>query len=255
MATTEAPAGKSGEELRFEANVERAQQLGYDIDPDNCDPTVLEMGTRRIGPLLTDLIGMNDEAAQKLLGDLDIRFDAEITDDQYQRALDRKSKGGLRGKALATWIITGDAMGKATSAKAKRTAKEQRTTSARKGQDARPASARKRTTAEKAATKRQVEATHAALTKAGRKDPTPAKGPREGSGLWAALQILKAARNPLTPDEIWDRIKAKRLAPGMKGKTPAATIGAQLATALKAGKIDGLSRPEPGKYALAKGGK
>lgn len=257
MATA-TTTGKSGEELRFAANIERAQALGYDVDPDNCDPAVLEAGTRKIGALVQDLLGLDIDACDAVFAAAKVDPRSDMTDDQYERAVNRKSKGGLRGKALATWIVTGDSQTGARSSAKKRQARETRTATARKGVDTKATSARKRTAQEKADTRaavdraRKVQASHDVLTAAGRKDPT---GPREGSGLWAALQILKAARNPLTPDEIWDRIKAKKLAPGMKGKTPAATIGAQLATALKADKIPGLTRPEPGRYAITKGGK
>lgn len=77
-------------------------------------------------------------------------------------------------------------------------------------------------------------------------------GPREGSTLWAVLQVLKGKRTPMRPEAIYAEIKERKLAPGLKGKTPEATVAAQLAVAAKAGK-HGIHRPKPGHYALTRG--
>lgn len=92
-------------------------------------------------------------------------------------------------------------------------------------------------------------------TKSGTAKRTSAKSdgpptPREGSALHAALEVLKAAREPLTPQEIYDRAKKRGLATGLKGKTPVATLAAKLATMNKAGHY--VRRPAPGRYELRK---
>ena len=82
-------------------------------------------------------------------------------------------------------------------------------------------------------------------------EPRP---PREGSGLWAALEVLKKARTPMTGADVFAKIKERKLAPGLKGKTPEATITAALNVAAARGH-HGVVRPEPGRFAIQKGGK
>lgn len=102
-----------------------------------------------------------------------------------------------------------------------------------------------------AATKRKsTRAPRAAKPAAAAAKKEAGDGPREHSAMWAAIEVLKHARHPLTPQEIYDRIKEKGLAPGLKGKTPVATLAAQLAVNTKQGRY--FERPEPGKYQLKK---
>lgn len=62
-----------------------------------------------------------------------------------------------------------------------------------------------------------------------------AEGPL--SGLDACLKVLAEAERPMKAGEIADAVLERGLAPGLKGKTPKATLGAQVYTAAKAGKI------------------
>lgn len=82
-------------------------------------------------------------------------------------------------------------------------------------------------------------------------EPRP---PREGSGLWAALEVLKKARTPMTGADVFAKIKERKLAPNLKGKTPEATITAALNVAAARGQ-HGVVRPEPGRFAIQKGDK
>ena len=141
----------------------------------------------------------------------------QLDEEQAERA-SMNPPAGLTGAALREYILTGKGTGEQI--------KDAREARAEQAREQRSAAAKER-----------------------------AGGPREGSGLYAAIKVMERARNPLTPDEIWERIKKDNLAPGMKGKTPAATIGAQLAVALKKGSIDGLERPQKGRYAIKKAGR
>lgn len=80
---------------------------------------------------------------------------------------------------------------------------------------------------------------------------TKPRQPREGSSLHAAMTILRGKRNPMTPQDIYDEAIKKGLAGSLKGKTPVATLTAQLAVANKKGLY--VERPEPGRYLLRKG--
>lgn len=59
--------------------------------------------------------------------------------------------------------------------------------------------------------------------------------PREGSTMWAAIEVLRGKRKPLTAAEIYAEIRERNLAPGLKGKTPEQTVAARLAVAAKRG--------------------
>lgn len=83
---------------------------------------------------------------------------------------------------------------------------------------------------------------------------TEARAPREGSGLWAALEVLKKARTPMTGADVYAKIKERKLAPNLKGKTPEATITAALNVAAARGQ-HGIVRPEPGRFSVAKAGR
>jgi cell division septation protein DedD len=74
-------------------------------------------------------------------------------------------------------------------------------------------------------------------------------GPREGSVVWAMIQVLDGTRTPMTPPEILAEIKKRRLAKKLAGKTPEASVAARLAVHV------GIyfERPEKGKYLLKKG--
>jgi len=73
-------------------------------------------------------------------------------------------------------------------------------------------------------------------------------GPREGSTMWAAIEVLREKGEPMRAAEIYAEIKRRNLAPGLKGKTPEATVAAQLAVHVKRGLY--VERPEPGKFQL-----
>jgi HB1, ASXL, restriction endonuclease HTH domain len=79
----------------------------------------------------------------------------------------------------------------------------------------------------------------------------PQRGPREGSTMWAAMEVLRGKRNPMTAAEIYAEISERKLAPGLKGKTPQATLAAQLAVNAKRGRY--IERTEPGKFRLKRG--
>ncbi len=75
--------------------------------------------------------------------------------------------------------------------------------------------------------------------------------PREGSTLWAAIEVLRGKRKPMTAAEIYAEIRERNLAPGLKGKTPEQTVAARLAVATKRGPY--VERVEPGKFRLRRG--
>jgi hypothetical protein len=84
--------------------------------------------------------------------------------------------------------------------------------------------------------------------------PQPAPGerrhpePGEGSTMWAAIEVLRGKRKPMTATEIYAEIRERNLAPGLKGKTPEQTVAARLAVAAKRGLF--VERAEPGKFRL-----
>jgi hypothetical protein len=75
-------------------------------------------------------------------------------------------------------------------------------------------------------------------------------GPREGSTMWAVLQVLGKATEPLSAKDIYAEITKRKLAPGLKGKTPDQTIAAKLAISAKNGEY--VERAAPGKFQLLK---
>lgn len=83
--------------------------------------------------------------------------------------------------------------------------------------------------------------------------PTPAtsaKAPRAGSTMWAILQVLSSATKPLSAKDIYAQIAERKLASGLKGKTPDQTIAAKLAVSAKKGEY--VERAAPGKFQLLK---
>jgi len=76
-------------------------------------------------------------------------------------------------------------------------------------------------------------------------------GPRKGSTMWAAIEVLREQGTPMRAAEIYAEIRRRNLAPGLKGKTPEATVAAQLAVHVKRGLY--VERPEPGKFRLKDG--
>jgi hypothetical protein len=86
-------------------------------------------------------------------------------------------------------------------------------------------------------------------------EPTPSErrqpAPREGSTMWAAIEVLRGKRKPMTPAEIYAEIRERNLAPSLKGKTPEQTVAARLAVAAKRGLF--VERSEPGKFRLRRG--
>ncbi len=83
------------------------------------------------------------------------------------------------------------------------------------------------------------------------KNNVTVKAPREGSVVWAAIQVLDGKRTPMHPDEITAEIQKRRLAKKLDGKTPNASVAARLAVHAAQGLY--FERPEKGKYLLKKG--
>jgi hypothetical protein len=77
------------------------------------------------------------------------------------------------------------------------------------------------------------------------------QGPREGSVMWAVIQVLDGKRKPMTPAEILAEITGRRLAKKLDGKTPEASVAARLAVHAAKGLY--VERPEKGKHLLKKG--
>lgn len=77
------------------------------------------------------------------------------------------------------------------------------------------------------------------------------RGPRERSTMWAAIEVLRGKRKPMTAGEIYAEISERKLAPGLKGKTPEQTVAAQLAVHAKRGLY--VERVEPGEFRLKRG--
>lgn len=127
-----------------------------------------------------------------------------------------KAKPGLLKKARGIWILTGEDSTQ---------------------QGARARGDRERSQAGKA---------QAAGT------PT-ARGPREEGSVAQAMKVLKGRTKPMTPQEIYDAGMKKGLFAHLTGKTPVATLAAQLAVANKKGRH--VERPEPGRYQLRPEGK
>lgn len=88
-------------------------------------------------------------------------------------------------------------------------------------------------------------------TKQKPKDKAPQRGPRAGSAMWAAMEVLRGKRRPMSAAEIFAEIRERRFAPGLKGKTPEQTIAAQLAVNAKRGRY--VERADPGKFRLKRG--
>ena len=76
----------------------------------------------------------------------------------------------------------------------------------------------------------------------------PRREPREGSTMWAAIQVLRGRRKPMTAAEAYAEIRERKLAPGLKGKTPEQTVAAQLAVHAKRGLY--VERTAPGRFRL-----
>ncbi len=72
--------------------------------------------------------------------------------------------------------------------------------------------------------------------------------PREGSTMWAAIEVLRDQGKPMRAAAIYAVIRERKLAPGLNGKTPEQTVAAQLAVHAKRGLY--VERPEPGKFQL-----
>jgi hypothetical protein len=60
------------------------------------------------------------------------------------------------------------------------------------------------------------------------------------------MDVLSGKRKPMTAGEIYAEIRERKLAPGLKGKTPEQTLAAQLAVHTKRGVH--IERTEPGKF-------
>lgn len=158
---------------------------------------------------LHEVDGLGDKSIDAALEETGITpaaAQAEPNAEQEKRLA--KPKAGLKGKALAIWIITGEGV---------------------------------RSQAEKATGLRQ-QAKRAAQAS------SSARGPQSGSMTDAMLTVLKRHRNkPMTAKEVTAEIMRDGLAPNLKGKTPDATVGAKFATEAKKddGLFE---RTEPGKF-------
>lgn len=53
--------------------------------------------------------------------------------------------------------------------------------------------------------------------------------------MWAAIQVLRGKRKPMSASEIYAEIRERSLAPSLKGKAPEQTVAAQLAVHAKRG--------------------
>jgi hypothetical protein len=73
--------------------------------------------------------------------------------------------------------------------------------------------------------------------------------PRAMSARNAVIHVLEHADAPMRPQEVIAAVIDQKLAPGLKGKTPAATISAQLYLAAKAGQVKHLAS---GKFKAAR---
>src|SRR2546430_2858398 len=69
--------------------------------------------------------------------------------------------------------------------------------------------------------------------------------------MWAAMEVLRGKRNPMRAGEIYAEVRERKLAPGLKGKTPERTLAAQLAVSAKRRRF--VERTEPGKFRLKRG--
>lgn len=67
------------------------------------------------------------------------------------------------------------------------------------------------------------------------------------SARQAAAKVLKEAKKPMSAGEVADAVLKRKLAPGLNGKTPKATIGAQVYTAAKTGAF-GIVKAGKGKF-------
>lgn len=180
-------------------------------------------------------------------------WDEQLTPEQRDRAL--CCPVGLTGKAAVTYVLEGDrpadSIAKARAAgKTRKPAAAAKTTTASKASKA--AKARTPKPASKAASRPAATKPNTEPTTATSAATTPAKMPREGSGLHAAITILKDATEPLTPQQIYDLAVKRGLAGGLKGKTPVATLAAQMAVANKKGLY--VERTAPGRYQLRRTG-
>jgi hypothetical protein len=71
------------------------------------------------------------------------------------------------------------------------------------------------------------------------------------SALDAAEKVLGEAKGPMTTKEIVAKIKQRKLAPALRGKTPEATVGALIAVSIKK-KQGRFKRTSPGRFTVAK---
>ena len=146
---------------------------------------------------------------------------------------------------LAT--TAGNAASRATTAEQKPTAPKKPAAK----QPTRQHVATQATAAKKPAAKgRQAEKTVATAERTKPAPTTSATGPREGSTMWAILQILSDATEPLSAKEIYKQIAERKLASGLKGKTPHQTVAATLAVSAK--KRQYIERAAPGKFQILK---
>lgn len=123
-------------------------------------------------------------------------------------------------------------MTSSTATEARNAQTAMRTRNAKKAHDTRTAKPKASTRRLKHTGKVAAKAKPAAPARAGARATEAAQANRTSSRDAAAI-ILRDATGPMKVADIARQIVAEKLAPGLKGKTPEATIGAQLYTACK----------------------
>lgn len=196
--------------------VEQAVRLGLDVDPLNFDLAALKAAVK----VATKFLAFDEATAVEIVG-----TDGRVFDNGHML---KSTASTLRMRnALGTVEVPVELIG-----------------------DVRPIQGEVKPIGAETARARRAGPVNAKTSSSTASETRP---PREGSGLWAALEVLKKARTPMTGADVFAKIKERKLAPGLKGKTPEATITAALNVAA-ARQQHGVVRPEPGRFAIKKGG-
>lgn len=196
--------------------------------------------------LLADA-GIPKRWGREAILEAELARDDAPTDEQRARAGQRQRPKGLKGKALGRFILTGERLGEQVNAARTKRAAAAPTTPA--GQPGKVGERVAGSTPAERTENHRAGVRAAAQSDAATAPATP--GLREGSALHAAVTVLADATEPMTPQAIYDAAVARGLAGGLKGKTPVATLAAQMATANKRGQH--VERPAPGRYQLRAG--
>lgn len=202
-------------EANIEGLVARAKKLGVDVDPKVADADDLFATLAEI-----EAWPQKVRTVLKRNG-ID---PATLTTDQRKRAASPPK--GLGGARLGEFVLDGTTSSSSSSAPAaKKSGGAKRT-----GTGAKKSSGRK------------------AASSSSNGDAPAASGPRKGSLMAGALKVLDGQPDGLKVGDIWAEIKRRRLAPDVKGKTPAATLSAQLSVNAKKGRY--VKHVGPGTFAL-----